>query len=345
MTDPKRHFQKPVPLLTTGPDRPRALHPLLPLRALQPGGRRGRAAAATPARRGSYVGTFDSRPHIAPFHGNIIELCPVGALTSEAYRFRARPWDIEDAGLDLHALPLSVQREIHRARREGGARPRTGQRRGRRRLALRQGALRLPRCSTPRIGSPLRCVRRGGVLGQVSWDEALDTVASGLRATGLKTAVLVGKPGLERGGYSFSGRSPGARSLRTSTRAPARARSETVRALSALSSARPCRTSTARIGPAGRRRPAARDADPRPALAQGHARRANARVVIASERPTALDGGAEETVRYALGGAATFLAGLAAELGSGPARRRSGPRRRRTSSSGSRASCARARPW
>ena len=46
----------------------------------------------------SYVGTFDERPYIAPFHGNIIELCPVGALTSEAYRFRARPWDIEDAG-------------------------------------------------------------------------------------------------------------------------------------------------------------------------------------------------------------------------------------------------------
>ena len=46
----------------------------------------------------SYVGTFDDRPYIAPFHGNIIELCPVGALTSEAYRFRARPWDIEDGG-------------------------------------------------------------------------------------------------------------------------------------------------------------------------------------------------------------------------------------------------------
>ena len=46
----------------------------------------------------SYVGTFDERPYIAPFHGNIIELCPVGALTSEAYRFRARPWDIEDSG-------------------------------------------------------------------------------------------------------------------------------------------------------------------------------------------------------------------------------------------------------
>ena len=39
--------------------------------------------------------------------------------------------------------------------------------------------------------------------------------------------------------------------------------------------------------------------------------------MIASERPTALDGGAEETVRYAPGGAAAFLAALAAELESG----------------------------
>jgi len=46
----------------------------------------------------TFVGTFDGRPYIAPFAGNIIELCPVGALTSTSYRFRARPWDIVDAG-------------------------------------------------------------------------------------------------------------------------------------------------------------------------------------------------------------------------------------------------------
>jgi NADH-quinone oxidoreductase subunit G len=39
------------------------------------------------------------------------------------------------------------------------------------------------------------------------------------------------------------------------------------------------------------------------------------RLVIASDHPTALDGGAEETVRYAPGDGATFLAALAAQLG------------------------------
>src|ERR671932_511127 len=46
----------------------------------------------------TYVGTHDGRPYVGPFSGNITELCPVGALTSTSYRFRARPWDIEDAG-------------------------------------------------------------------------------------------------------------------------------------------------------------------------------------------------------------------------------------------------------
>ena len=92
-------------------DRPRALHPLLPLRALLAGGLRGLPAGpATSAARTPTSATFDGHPYVAPFSGNIIELCPVGALTSRAYRFRARPWDIEGAGIGLHALPGAVQR-------------------------------------------------------------------------------------------------------------------------------------------------------------------------------------------------------------------------------------------
>src|SRR5581483_9569257 len=44
-------------------------------------------------------------------------------------------------------------------------------------------------------------------------------------------------------------------------------------------------------------------------------RRAGARLLVASERPTALDGGAVGTVRYAPGEAASFLGALAGALG------------------------------
>lgn len=42
----------------------------------------------------SEIGLAEGRSFDSPFSGNTIELCPVGALTSSLYRFRARPWDI-----------------------------------------------------------------------------------------------------------------------------------------------------------------------------------------------------------------------------------------------------------
>ena len=97
-TDPKRHFQKPVelsPLVAI--DRERCI---LCYRCVRFSQEVAEDAQLQLLERGdrSFVGTFDDRPYIAPFHGNITELCPVGALTSYTYRFRARPWDIEQAG-------------------------------------------------------------------------------------------------------------------------------------------------------------------------------------------------------------------------------------------------------
>ena len=53
-------------------------------------------------------------------------------------------------------------------------------------------------------------------------------------------------------------------------------------------------------------------------------RHSGTRLVVASDRPTALDGGAEETARYLPGEAADFLNALAAQLGDGPAPRTAG---------------------
>src|SRR5919202_2590576 len=45
----------------------------------------------------SQLRTIDDKPMESHFQGNIIELCPCGALTSEAYRFKARPHDLDHA--------------------------------------------------------------------------------------------------------------------------------------------------------------------------------------------------------------------------------------------------------
>jgi len=39
--------------------------------------------------------TFEMTDFDSKFSGNVIEICPVGALTNAKYRFRARPWDLQ----------------------------------------------------------------------------------------------------------------------------------------------------------------------------------------------------------------------------------------------------------
>jgi len=51
----------------------------------------------TSAHRGveSYIATQFDEPLTSVFSGNIIDLCPVGALTSRVWRFQSRPWDMK----------------------------------------------------------------------------------------------------------------------------------------------------------------------------------------------------------------------------------------------------------
>ncbi len=43
------------------------------------------------------VMTFPDEPFASYFSGNTVQICPVGALTAEPYRFKARPWDLDQA--------------------------------------------------------------------------------------------------------------------------------------------------------------------------------------------------------------------------------------------------------
>src|SRR6185312_1096431 len=91
----KRHFEKPVPISDLVLlDRERCIQcgrctrfaaeiagdPLIDF-----GGRGGTTE----------VLTYPDEPFSSYFSGNTVQICPVGALTASAYRFRARPWDLE----------------------------------------------------------------------------------------------------------------------------------------------------------------------------------------------------------------------------------------------------------
>jgi NADH-quinone oxidoreductase subunit G len=59
--------------------------------------------------RGNHVQiqTFPDEPFSSYFSGNTVQLCPVGALTSVDYRFKARPWDLE------HRTSVSLVDTVH----------------------------------------------------------------------------------------------------------------------------------------------------------------------------------------------------------------------------------------
>ena len=312
--DPKRHFQKPIPLSPlVRIDRERCI---LCYRCVRFSQEVAEDEQLQLLERGSstYVGTFDDRPYIAPFHGNIIELCPVGALTAEAYRFRARPWDIEDAGTVCTLCPsqcnvkLTVRDErVQRVLARDNPAVDDGWLCDKGRFGFQMAH------SGARITEPM--VRESGDLRPATWEEALQKAADGLRAAGEKTAAIVGGASSNEEGYLTQRIARSALGSPHVSSGEAPSDRDSLIALSDPSLAASLREiDTAKsvlvLG-----------CDPMHAMPildlrlRKVVRRNGTRLAVASERPTALDGGADETARYAPGCAADFAAALAAELG------------------------------
>ena len=90
------------------------------------------------------IGIAEGAPFLSYFSGNVIQICPVGALTSAEYRFRSRPFDLVSSPVGRRARRVR-RRDPHRPPpRQGDAPP--GRRRpgGQRGVDHRQGPLRLP---------------------------------------------------------------------------------------------------------------------------------------------------------------------------------------------------------
>jgi len=308
--DEKRHFEKPIelsPLVAI--DRERCI---LCYRCVRFSQEVSEDAQLQLIDRGdrTYVGTFDDRPYVAPFQGNITDICPVGALTSYTYRFRARPWDIEHAGSVCTLCPSQcnvsftvrdekVKRVISRDNHE-----------------VDDGWL----CDRGRYGfemfdAPERV--RGPRLkgGEASWEQALEAAAEGLRRGGGKVAAIAGDASNEEGFLlqrlvrealgsphldSRPSRGPEAGVLRRLAEPNVSAK---VRDIDEADAILVLGTDPLHSSPI-------LDLRVRKGI-----RRNGAKLVVATERPTALDGGAEAIARYAPGQAAHFVSELASAIG------------------------------
>ena len=189
--EPKRHFVKPLRLSSQiAIDRERCI---LCYRCVRFSQDVSEDHQLVLLERGahSYVATFDGHPYEAPFSGNIVEMCPVGALTALPYRFKARPWDIEDAGTVCTLCPsqcnvtLTVRDEkVMRVLARDNHEVDDGWLCNRGRFARREIHGR------ERITEPM--VRDGGNLRAVSWERALEEAAGILRRAGARSAAIVG---------------------------------------------------------------------------------------------------------------------------------------------------------
>ncbi len=92
----KRHYEKPIPISeTVYLDRERCI---LCDRCTRFAADVAGDALIHFQGRGSNteVNTFPDHPFASYFSGNTVQICPVGALTAKPYRFKARPWDLEE---------------------------------------------------------------------------------------------------------------------------------------------------------------------------------------------------------------------------------------------------------
>jgi NADH-quinone oxidoreductase subunit G len=181
MTFPKMTFDKPIPVSPLiALDRERCILCYRCTRFSSDVAEDGQLIAQN---RGAHseIATFGEDPYRGAFSGNVIELCPVGALTSTQYRFQARPWEIQDvptvcglcpAGCNVRATTREgqVKRVLSRNHPEvdGG-------------WICDKGRFTFPYVrASDRVLEPLA---RGDLgLEPISWDAALDRTEELLRA-------------------------------------------------------------------------------------------------------------------------------------------------------------------
>ncbi|MDR7193769.1 NADH-quinone oxidoreductase subunit NuoG [Luteimonas terrae] len=126
------------------------------------------------------IGTYDGKPLTTELSGNVIDVCPVGALTNKVFRFRARPWElIARESLGGHdALGSNL---FHHLRRGDVMRtvPRDNEAVNECWISDRDRYSHQGLTADDRAVHPL--VKDGGQWREASWDEALERAMTILR--------------------------------------------------------------------------------------------------------------------------------------------------------------------
>ena len=137
------------------------------------------------------IATFGEEPYRDRFSGNVIELCPVGALTSTEYRFEGRPWEIQNVPSVCGLCPVGCNIDV--TTREGKVKRILSRNHPEvdRGWLCDKGRFAFPSLRAgDRIVDPLLRVRRRG-LEAVSWDDALAEAERLVRDAGASVHVVL----------------------------------------------------------------------------------------------------------------------------------------------------------
>ncbi|MFM2438048.1 MAG: NADH-quinone oxidoreductase subunit, partial [Actinomycetota bacterium] len=147
------------------------------------------------------VGIAEGEPFDSYFSGNTVQICPVGALTSADYRFRARPFDLVSTPTICEhcasgcALRTDTRRNVI-MRRLAGEDPAVNED-----WNCDKGRFAFPYLGIDRQTVPL--VRENGELRQASWPEAISVAAQGLAAARGHAGVLLGGRHTREDAYAY----------------------------------------------------------------------------------------------------------------------------------------------
>jgi NADH-quinone oxidoreductase subunit G len=199
MAFPKRTFDKPIPVSPLiALDRERCILCYRCTRFSEGVAEDGQLIARNRGAQ-SVIATFEDEPYRAPFSGNVIELCPVGALTSTTYRFEGRPWEIQDVPTVCGLCPVGCN--VNATTREGKVKrilsrnhPEVDQG-----WLCDKGRFAYAHLSAgDRLRDPILRVRRRG-FEEISWERALDEAERLLReAEGRIVTALSGSETVEQ---------------------------------------------------------------------------------------------------------------------------------------------------
>jgi len=135
------------------------------------------------------IGTYVERAVEHELSGNIIDLCPVGALNSKPFRYRARSWEMTQTALvsPHDGVGTNIYGHVLRGRLMRVV-PRPNEAINETWIADRDRYSYEGIYSADRLSAPM--MREGDEWKQVTWDVALEAAARGLKAAGSGLATL-----------------------------------------------------------------------------------------------------------------------------------------------------------